>query len=221
LLNNPKESASIGLPHITFVAAPQDYTHLNGEPGMKLPGFGLIIELAKPKEAADLFQLFFQTFASILNIQAGQQGRQPWVMSSETYKDVQISFGRYLKKPEGKSLPFVFNFMPAAAKVGDKYIITSSRDLCRKLVDAETSGDARQPPNRNFNLEFYLDPFADILEANQSVFHARAIQEGDSPDEAKTNFGKLMEVLRMLNAVKLSTTVKADAFQIRLQGSWK
>ncbi|MBI3861664.1 MAG: hypothetical protein HY290_07190, partial [Planctomycetia bacterium] len=58
--------------NITFVAAPQDYTHLDGQPGVKLPGFGMILDLAKPEEGGDLFQLFFQTLSAILNLQAGE-----------------------------------------------------------------------------------------------------------------------------------------------------
>ena len=53
---------------ITFVSARQDYKHLDGEPGLKLPGFALIIELAKPAEGGDIFKMFFQTLTAILNI---------------------------------------------------------------------------------------------------------------------------------------------------------
>lgn len=35
--------------NLTFVSAPQDYDHLDGQPGVKLPGFGLIVDLAKPE----------------------------------------------------------------------------------------------------------------------------------------------------------------------------
>ena len=35
--------------NLTFVTAPQDYSHLDGEPGVKLPGFALIVELARPE----------------------------------------------------------------------------------------------------------------------------------------------------------------------------
>jgi hypothetical protein len=34
--------------NFTIVAAPQSYDHLDGEPGVKLPGFAVVIELAKP-----------------------------------------------------------------------------------------------------------------------------------------------------------------------------
>ena len=126
---------------ITFVAAPQDYSHLDGEPGVKLPGMALLVELAKPDEAATVLQLFFQTLAAILNLEAGQQGRQPWVVTSETYRDVQVSYARYLQKPSGKDLGIVYNFLPSSARVGDQFIISSSLPLCKQLIDALHQGN--------------------------------------------------------------------------------
>lgn len=208
--------------NLTFVAAPQDYSHLDGKPGLQLPGFALIIDLAKPEEAADVFQLFFQTLSAILNIQAGQQGRQPWVMKSETYKDVQISFGRYLEKPAGDRLPLVFNFMPASARLDDKFIISSSLDLCRKLIDElKQPKPTRTRGNRNFDFEFHPGPFAEILEANQQFFHARAIQKGRTPEQARVEFETILKIVRYFDTTRLSTSVKPDAFQVKLEGGWK
>jgi hypothetical protein len=127
---------------ITFVAAPQSYAHLDGEPGVKLPGMALIVELAKPDEATALLQLFFQTLAAILNLEAGQQGRQPWVVTSENYNDVQVSYARYLKKPAGKDLGIVFNFLPASARVDDRFILSSSLPLCKQLIDSMRPAEA-------------------------------------------------------------------------------
>ena len=208
--------------NLTFVSAPQDYSHLDGKPGVKLPGFALLVDLAQPKEAAEIFQLFFQTFSSILNIQAGQQGRQPWIMESQSYKDVQITFGRYLKKPSGKRLPLVFNFMPASARVGDKFIISSSLGLCRQLIDElKKPPNDEKRPNKNLNFEFYLGPFADILEANQEYFQARRIQEGRSPEQAKADIAMYLRILHSFDSLSLSTSVKSDAFQVQFLGKWK
>jgi hypothetical protein len=207
--------------NITLVAAPQDYSHLDGEPGVKLPGFAVIIELAQPKEGAELFQLFFQTFSSILNIQAGQQGRQPWILESETYKDEKITFGRYLQKPSGKRLPLVFNFRPASARVGDQFIISSSLGLCRQLIDDLNKPASKNRVNKNLNLQFHFGPFTDILEANQEFFQAQRIQNGRSPQQAQQDVAILLKALRYLKTLDLSTRVSGDSFQAQFKGSWK
>lgn len=207
--------------NITFVAAPQDYAHLDGQPGVKFPGFGLIIELAKPEEGGDLFQLFFQTLSAILNLQAGQQNRQPWVMQSESYKDVQISYGRYLKKPAGDQLPLVFNFMPASARVGNKFIISSSLTTCRNLIDQLQKPATASRPNRNLNLEFHPGALADILQANREVFQARAIQQGSDAKQAEAEFTTILQLVRYFNDFRFSTQVLPEAFQVQFEGSWK
>ena len=95
----------------------------------------IIVELAQPDEGGALLQLLFQTLAAILNLEAGQQGRQPWVVTSETYHDVQVSYAQYLQKPSGEDLGIVFNFLPASARVGDRFILSSSLPLCKQLID--------------------------------------------------------------------------------------
>ena len=207
---------------VTFVAAPQDYSHLGGEPGVKFPGLAAVIELAKPRESGDMLRLFFQTICAVLNIQAGQQARQPWLMSSEDYQGVQISYGRYLSKPAGERLPLLVNFVPVSAQVGDKFILSSSLDLCRQLVDElKRPPAAGKSPNRNFNFELHTGPLADILQANQDFFHARMIQGGRDAEEAKKRFTAILTLLRSFKSIELSTSVKSDSFQVRLLGSWK
>ncbi len=207
---------------LTFVAAPQDYSHLDGRPGVKLPGFALIIELARPQEGGDLFQLFFQTLSAIVNLQAGQQNNQPWVMTSETFKDVQIAYGRYLKKPAGDQLPLVANFLPASARMGDKFIISSSLGLCRQLIEQYQKPPAgAERPNRNFNFELHANALADILEANREVFQARAIQQGTEAKQAAGDFSATLQLLRYFDSFRLSSTVKTEALQVQLEGSWK
>ena len=207
---------------LTFIAAPQDYSHLDGMPGVKLPGFAVVIELAKPEEGGDLFQLFFQTFSAVLNLAAGQQNHQPWVMTSETFKDVQIAYGRYLKKPVGDQLPLVYNFMPASARLGDKFIISSSLGTCRQIIDAFKKLDPGvQRQNRNLNFEFHPDSLADILQANKEVFQARAIQQGQDSKQAEGDFATTLKLLRFFDSFRLSTRVLPEAFQVQFEGSWK
>jgi hypothetical protein len=143
-------------------------------------------------------------------------------MKSESYRDVQISFGRYLKKPVGDELPVVFNFMPASARVGSKFIISSSVGTCRQLIDqlqAPTAGATR--PNRNLNFEIHAAPLADILQSNRKVFEARAIQQGSDAKHAEAEFSTALQLVRFFETIRLSTRVMPDAFQVQLEGSWK
>jgi hypothetical protein len=175
---------------ITFVAAPQTYEHLAAPPGVRLPGFALLIELGRPEEGADLMQLLFQSLTAIGNLGAGQQGRQPWVMTSETHGGVQISFAKYSKQPAGDSLGIVYNFLPAAARVGDHFVISSSLGLCRQLVDRLRQPEPPQTGEavRTIDLQLRFDPLAAILADNREFLLGKLVQQGRTADQAGQEF---------------------------------
>lgn len=211
---------------LTFVAAPQDFSHLNGKPGLQLPGFALVWDMAKPDEAEQTLNLLFQTVATISNLNAGQQGRQPWVLSSESYKNVQIQFGKYGQKPKGDRLPIVFNFMPAAARVRDKFVMASSVDLCKHLVDVystPTTTTATAKPTRNdFLFELTGESLAGILDANRGMLEARSVaQEGKSSDQAQSDVTILLQLVRAICTLRLTSGAEADGYRVQLEAVWK
>ncbi len=207
---------------LTFVSAPQTFEHLGSEPGVKLPGFALVIEMAQPEEATTLLQLFFQTLTAILNLEAGQQGRQPWVVATEMYRDVPISYAKYLKKPTGDRLGVVFNFLPAAARVGDRFVFSSSLGLCKQLIDDLQNPAAPAPASpRTIQADVRLDPLADVLEANREFFVGRMVQEGRTTAVAEEEFKTLLSLLRQLESVQLYTEALPEAYRVELGGTWK
>lgn len=207
---------------LTILASPQDYSHLGGEPGLKLPGFAAVIELAEPDEASSVLQLFFQTLSAVLNLQAGQQGREPWVMASEQYRDVTVWYARFLDAPAGERLGVEYNFLPAAARVGDYFVISSSRGLVHQLVEpleSPQAAGARRP--RTFAAEVHLPAVADFLDANSQFFEARRLQQGRTAEQASGEFLIWMAALRQLDGLRLGTLVGSDSHQVVLEGSWK
>ena len=207
---------------ITLLAAQQDFSHLGGMPGVKLPGFAAVVELNQPAEAADVFRLFFQTFSAILNIQAGQQGRQPLVMTSEEYRGTQIAYGKYLDKPTGERLPLVFNFLPAAAWIGNKMIVSSSLGLCRDLIDQHHAPPADDAVvSRDMQFELTADTLADVLQSNHDFFVARAVQQGRAHQQAQQQFDLLMATLRRFSSLSLRSTFGDGAIHLAGEVKWK
>jgi hypothetical protein len=209
---------------VTFVAAPQDYSHLDGEPGVKLPGMAVLVELAKPDEATTVFQLFFQTLAAILNLEAGQQGRQPWVVTSEAYRDVQVSYARYLQKPSGKDLGIVYNFLPSSARVGNQFIISSSLPLCKQLIDSLHEGNGSMGNDagpQTLRAELRFDALAGIIESDADFFVGRMQQEGRTADEARDEFTAIVDMLRRLESLEATTESLPDILQLQIKGNWK
>jgi hypothetical protein len=205
--------------NITFVSALQSYDHLKGEPGIKLPGFAFIIELEEAEQATDIFQLFFQTLLSVLNFEAGKQNRQPWLIDVKIYEEIKITTARYLENPKGEDLSIVFNFLPASARVGNKYIVSSSLELCEQLVDALTKPESDQRLDENLHFEVRLQPLAHILAANSDHFEAQRVSEGRTAKQAKADISLFLTIMRGLGAFSISTSTDQDGFKFRVTGS--
>ena len=122
----------------------------------------------------------------------------------------------------GDQLPLVYNFMPASARLGDKFIISSSLGTCRQLIDElQKPTSSVQSQNRNLDFEFHPKALADILEANQEVFQARSIQQGKEAIQAQEELSTALQLLRFFDSFRLSTQVLPEAFQVQFEGSWK
>lgn len=216
---------------VAMVSAPQDYGYLDGKPGVQIPAVGLVIELAKPREGADILNLVAQTILTVTNLESAKQKRQPWVQASESYRDVQINFARYLERPKGNELATSYNFQPASALVGNRFIMSSSLGLCRSLVDVlsgeeqleavavGTAGDRSGVPN--FVQELSPAIAADLLEANASVIHAKNIQNGKTGEQSARELEGLCKLLRHLTAIRFDSVQYPDHMRLELHGGWK
>ena len=226
-----KDFAEDVLPVLTgrmaFASAPQDFSNLDGKPGVQLPAFGLVVELAKPQEGADLFNVVTQTLLAIVNINAGQEKRQPWVQTSESYHNVQINFARFLQRPKGEQLPTAYNFQPASALVGNRFIFSSTLGMCRQLIDAlnedvapaQTTAATKALPN--FVQELSPSVAADLLEVNAAVIHAKSIQGGKTAEQSARELDGLCKLLRHLTPIKFDTVQYPDHMRLELHGGWK
>ncbi|MBS0204650.1 MAG: hypothetical protein JSS49_17230 [Planctomycetes bacterium] len=213
---------------VAFVSAPQDYAYLDGKPGVQLPAFGLVIELAKPREGSDVLNLVAQTILTVTNLEASKQKRQPWVQSSESYHDVQVNFARYLERPKGDQLATSYNFQPASALVGNRFIMSSSLGLCRQLIDAlssKESSEAVAVGSRtgipNFVQEFSPEVAATLLEANAAVIHAKNIQNGKTAEQSTRELEAVCKLMRQLTVIRFDTVQYPDRMQLELHGGWK
>jgi hypothetical protein len=217
---------------MSFVAAGQTYAHLDGKPGMQLPAFAVVLDLREPQKGSDVVRLFFQTLGSIVNIEAAKQGRQPWVMDSEAYHGVQVTYARYLETPKGDDLPMVFNFQPASGLVGNKYVVASSLELCRDLIDAlqpQSRADAlpRSAPSdssaraRNGELSFDPAVAAELLAANRAILTAKGVQSGKPLAQAEEELDYLLKLLKQWSPIRTQSNVRPDGLEFTIHGTWK
>ncbi|MDB4491596.1 hypothetical protein N9260_01085 [bacterium] len=154
-----------------------------------------MIDLAEPEEGEAVFQLFVQTLLSVLNLEATKQKRQPWLIDTKEHHGIKITTARYFHKPKGKDLPIVFNFLPAAARVGNQYVVSSSLQVCRQLIDALGQSNDAARLNQNFGFRLEVDPLVSALRANEAHLQTQRVVEGRSVKQAKSDIDLLLTIL--------------------------
>ena len=105
--------------------------------------------------------------------------------------------------------------------MGRKYIIATSVQYCRDLVDHFKNPDAMQWQKQN--AEFVLDAaaLAKLAEMNEGFLRSQEIGKGTSPEEAEKRIGLLITALKQLDAVRYHSGAENGAFRMNLNASWK
>jgi hypothetical protein len=205
---------------ITFLAAKQSFKHFKGEPGIKLPGFALLFDLNRPQDG-NLFQLVFQTIVTITNLTAAEQGgREPSVMTAVVHEGVAINTIQYLRPPQGERLDLSYNFMPCAATVNGRFVFCTSLELLKSLVTELKKPQDPKRVNRNFNFELHPPALAGLVAANRRTLVAKNIQTGKPAEQARAEIQLAERLLKAIEILRFSTSVKDKAFQIQLEGKW-
>lgn len=203
--------------NFTMVSALQDFDHLGGTPGVQLPGFAIIASLQEPEEATDVLQLLFQTFLSVLNLQAAEQKRQPWLIETADHAGAKITFARYLDKPAGDDLPTVFNFQPASARVGDEFVFSSSVQLCRDLIDTLSAADRSEVEAEDLRMTLTGANLGELLGLNRQHLEAAQVAKGRDAEQAARDVDGLLALVGRLDALSLTTLCDRGGFRLRLE----
>ncbi len=205
---------------ITFLAAKQSFEHFKGEPGIKLPGFALLFDLKRPQDG-NLFQLVFQTIVTITNVVAAEQGeREPSVMTAVVHEGVAINTIQYLRPPQGERLDISYNFMPCAATVNGRFVFCTSLELLKSLVTELKKPQNPKRVNRNFNFELHPSALAGLVVINRRTLVAKNIQTGKPAEQARAEIQLAERLLKAVEILRFSTSVKDKGFQIQLEGKW-
>ncbi|HEX3999804.1 MAG TPA: DUF3352 domain-containing protein [Pirellulales bacterium] len=114
-----------------FVVARQENTGYSFQSDTHYPAFAWVMELRTPDSFASAIDKPLIGLAFLAGLQV------PLDSIDETYKGVKISGYRFVENDANKARAGgrLFNFSPCRAKVGNQYIISSTHELARQLVD--------------------------------------------------------------------------------------
>ena len=172
-------------PYQRFVAVEQKSAGYKTTPKVHVPAFAVVTEMRDPEEFGRHLETVLRG-AALLALT-----RVKLKMTEETYKDCQITTYRFREdSPLQADVNDVrFNFTPSFARVGDQFVVASTVELCRDLVD-EVRQEAKAPAAaasgvcRRFRL--VSDGFADLAKAfEDSLVTQTILDQAVPPAEAR------------------------------------
>lgn len=203
-----------------FVAVEQESAGYKTTPKQHVPAFAVVTEMRDPEAFGRNLETVLRGAALLALTQVKLK------MTEETYKDCQITTYRFREDAPFKAdvNDLRFNFTPSFARVGDQFIVASTVELCRDLVD-EVQTEAKAPPAASAACRrFRLVPggFADLAKAYaDSLVTQTILDQAVPPAEAREQVKAFVQWVRGLGPVDAEEAYTPDSFRFDLRWATK
>jgi hypothetical protein len=200
-------------PRLQIVAVRQQFAPDEPLPAVKLPAFALVLEMKNPDDFAKHLLLGYQKVIGLANVVGGMNGQPQMLLDSEQYGGVKIWRGQFLVEPNTskQKAPIQYNFSPACATVGNRFVLSSTVGLARDLIDELKKPSATQLTSDNMALVTDLAELAAVLGDNKEALIAQnLLKEGSSRERATAETDLLLDALRAGRTASLRLATSAD-----------
>lgn len=205
-------------PYYRFVAAHQTKAGYKTTPKISIPAFALVWELREAEAFAKSMESILRGVALLTGSQANLK------LAEEKYKDCKLVAYRFPEDQpyKGDVNDLRFNFTPCFTRVGDQFVVSSTIELCRELVDlihkegtAPTRGQASttRASLYGFGAAGYLQTIEDLLVTQETL------DQAVTPEEGRQQVKLFLDMVRKLGALSLEACFHDKTFQydFRLQ----
>lgn len=209
-------------PYYRIVAAHQANFPYKTTPKISIPAFALVLELREPEAFGKSMESILRGVALLTGSQANLQ------LVQEQYQDCKLIGYRF---PEDQPLQgdvndLRYNFTPCFTRVGDQFVVSSTIELCRELVEllhkegaSPTRGHASSARLRlhGSGVSSYLRTVEDLLITQATLDQAL------TPDEARQQVKTFLDIVRGFGSLTLEPCFHDQTFQydIRLRAEKK
>ena len=207
-------------PYQRIVVAHQERTGYKKTPKTRLPAFAFVTEMRDPDNFSKTLEGVLRGAALFGGNQFGMQ------LVEEKYKDLAIVSYRFDEEKAVKQdvNDIRFNFTPSFVRVGNQFVVCSTIDLARELVDL-LQAEAKMPAKlirMTSTDRFYSAGIADILEAFEEQLVAQGILDQAIPaDEAKQQVKAFIKLVRGLGSLTEEITFEEKSFRFDLRAKAK
>lgn len=202
-------------PTMRFLAARQEFK--DGAPTPELPGFALLLQMKDATKLADRLEQGALMALSIINVDMGQKMQPQFRVGMEEHAGAKMIVAQYPEKLDPGMRGVRYNFAPAIATVGDRFVIATSKKLLTDIIDAAKKLDTpRKEEAAQDVLRLNLRALRDVFDANREVFVTNRMLEQDIPREkAAAQVGMFLDAAKMLSDFSLELRPGKDGYSIR------
>ncbi len=209
-------------PRFRIVAATQDYSRAKNVPEIKVPAFALVLELKHPEEFATELVISYNSIIGLANLGLGQQNQPRLIVTSEQHKGFTIQGARFFDRAAGQSAEAAshirYNFSPACSAAGRYFVIGSTIDVVKDVLDA--LGDVHAPPQTTpDNVVLEIDGAAALqalAQNHEPLVRQNMLQEGHTREQAEQQINTLLALARLFNAGEVRWTAAPGNMHVDL-----
>lgn len=205
--------------HQRIVVANQGRPGYQTVPPQRIPAFAYVVALREPEPFARSMEAILRGAALL----AGTQVKLKLV--EEPHGDHTIVGYRF---PEDAKLRFNdnnfrFNFSPCFVTVGDRFVASSTLELCHELVDLlekEAREKAQKGSPATVRTQFYAAGGAELLRSIEDQLLTQTIlNQALSPKDARRQVQALIELVHRLGALQIEAQYEAQdlRYDVRLK----
>lgn len=199
-----------------FLVTQQRDTGYDVKPKTMLPAFGLLLELRDP----DAFDRAMQPILRSVGLLGSLNVKMK--MMEEDVGNVHMIGYRMVDNEDNRSRDqgLLFNFSPCFARVGRFYMLASTQEMGRDLIQHLTHAPMQNVTNDGTSIRHHfswpaLGLYFDSIKS--AIVTQTILQEGGSRSEAEKQFTLLKELLERLGTIELSVQYLEDQFRMELR----
>ncbi len=206
-------------PRVRVVVARQDFSP-NKAPALKLPAAALVIKMKHPEAVRQSLLVAYQRVVSFLNIIGVQQDFPPLILETQQHRGHKLFVARFVLPPQATSPKetLYYNFAPSAIEVGRYFVISSTPELAKAVVDELL--DRSDPPAQGLNTALWINwtELAAVLKQNQAALTAQTLlTQGVPPEKAQQTMNQLLQWLRQLREATVALRQESDRLVLELK----
>lgn len=209
-------------PEIQIVATRQSFAETPA-PAIKLPAFAIVFRLKDPQAMQPEMRRLFQSLIGFFNVAGAMNGQPQLDQDIERDGNKQIVSAKFIPQADekdSKQAKINFNFSPSIGFMNDWFVVSSTRQLAREVVDAveKTVAQASTQAVKNTAARIDLPVLRSVLNDNRDQLVAQnMLEEGHSKAEADAAIGVLLSIADWFRNASLDLDVAQKRVDMKLE----